>query len=207
MTLSTLYLGSMSTWFQPLIVGVTLGAADFLFSTTCEKAGRLAGMTFEECEDEDEDDKDDAATDPILPSQRWDRCFMTGVILIPIGEELIFRGLLQPLCKTLIGRCFPYLIGSSALGLSGAALVSSLAIGMIFGALHYLNYKTNGWFPALVITIGGVAYGVAKERYGLICSIVAHSMKNNCVGLLDKYYPAFLESEQDQLRRLQPAQA
>lgn len=178
----------MSTIAFPLIQQVAMGAAcgfaDFLFSTTSQKTCMLAGVKFKEIEDDDD----------VPPSDRLDKHFWDMVVKWPIGEELVFRGLLQLFLSKGLLLYMPQLAAPACLGIPIANTVSAVAIGTGFGIIHYFGYKTGGKQVALIGSVSGSFYGIIKERFGLATSISAHMIHNFMTGWLDKHYPAFLDS-------------
>lgn len=178
----------MSVLSLPLVdqvaVGAACGVADFLFSTTCQKTCMLAGVKFEEIEDEED----------VPSSERLDKQFLEAVVAYPIGEELVFRGLLQPFLAKGLSFYMPQLAEPALLGISRANVISAVAVGTGFGVVHYFVYKSGGKQVAVIGSVSGSFYGLVKERFGLVASAFAHMVHNFCTGWLDKYYPAFLES-------------
>ncbi len=170
---------------SPISKGVLFGFADFLFSTTAQKVLMLAGIKF----------KEDLEVGDISPDKRLDMDFHNFVIKYPILEETVFRGILQPYLSGKLPLFFPKLKSiPSVMGIPLANLVSSVALGVIFGSIHYLNYTSGGIYVALIASISGSFYGLIKEKFGLASSISAHIIHNFMVGWLDKNYPTFLES-------------
>jgi membrane protease YdiL (CAAX protease family) len=184
-----------STLPKQIVQGVAIGFADFIFSTTCQKICMLAGIKFRESIDEGD----------LLSHEIFDKGFKTMTVGAPIIEEMIFRGVLQPLLTTALTRFLPLhataspnnlpLIGrlAQALKLPVPKIISSIVLGSLFGSLHYFNYEKGGAVVSIVCAVGGSVYGIAKERHGLQCAIVAHITHNFMLGLLDKHYPAFLD--------------
>ncbi len=174
--------------FSPLVdqvaVGATCGVAEFLFSTTCQKACMLAGVKFEEIEDEED----------VPPSERLDKHFLEAVIIYPVGEELVFRGLFQPFLAKRLSFYMPQLAAPALLGISRANAISAIVVGTGFGVIHYFGYKSGGKQVAVIGAVSGSFCGLVKERFGFVASVLAHMVHNFCTGLLDKYYPVFLES-------------
>ncbi len=144
----------------------------------------LAGVKFEEDEDEDN----------IPSSQQLDKNFGDIVVKYPIGEELVLRGVLQPLISKILVIYKPHLAAPSLLNIPQANVISAVSLGILFGFVHYFNYKSGGIQVALIGSISGSFYGIIKERFNLAAPIAAHMTHNFLVGLLDKHYPAFLDS-------------
>lgn len=166
-----------------------MGLGDFVFSTLSQKVAMLAGVEFEEIDDPDEKE--------VPSSKRLDKMFSEIVILYPAGEELVFRGVLQPFLANAINYCMPSSVAPAFLGISQANLVSAIAIGILFGSIHYFNYEKGGAQVATIASISGSIYGITKEVFGLSASITAHMVHNLFVGSLDKYFPEFLESKKE----------
>lgn len=184
---------------QTFGIGALCGALDFLYKSTAQKVCMAAGVVFEEAPDDDE---------PFTPSsERLDRNFRDIVITYPILEEVAFRGLLQPLLTHGLTAYFPQLAASAFLGLSTAALISTVAIGVGFGALHIPNYERGGLVVGSFAAISGTFLGIIKEKFGLLASIGAHMTSNLGTGLLDKYAPALLESPRERTHRLSKVEA
>ena len=84
--------------------------------------------------------------------------FVVTVVLVPIAEELFFRGLLQSLLRRHIGKPWPAVLATSA----------------IFAAAHYTQPQA---VPALFIL--AVALGYNYERTGrLLGPIIMHAIFN-----------------------------
>ncbi len=95
----------------------------------------------------------------ILESTDTDRIFfylVAAVIIAPLWEEVVFRGVLYPFCKAHLGR-WPALITT----------------GLLFGAIH-------GHLPSfLPLALLGVVLGLAYERTGSLWSpILLHTFFN-----------------------------
>jgi uncharacterized protein len=71
-----------------------------------------------------------------------------GVTLAPVGEELGFRGFLQPLLVRSVGP---------APGI--------LSTAVLFGMLHFSEYG-NSWRHAVLISLAGAAFGWMRYRTG-----------------------------------------
>lgn len=80
-------------------------------------------------------------------------------LFVAIPEELFFRGILQNLLETRIGR-------------TGALLLASV----LFGLSHYHRGGTFDWRYILLATIAGIFYGRAwRAQYHLLAAIVTHT--------------------------------
>ena len=85
--------------------------------------------------------------------------FVGMVLLAPIGEELVFRGLLY-------GR-----LANTSLGPAGAVAVAAV----VFGLLH-IRY---GWVLVAFVVVDGVWYGIARVTSGtVIIPMIMHVMGN-----------------------------
>lgn len=169
------------------VVGVACGLADILYTAICEKTCILAGVKFEEIEER--------ANVP-----HWkvlDKVFMKKVVIYPIAEELIFRGALQPFLAKGFLLFMPQHAAPILMNVLPANVIAAVAVGIIFGAIHYFNYKSGGKQVVFVISIGGAFYGIIKERFGLVTSISAHMTHNFIGGWIDKHYPTFLNSAKE----------
>lgn len=89
-------------------------------------------------------------TAPTWPPHVHVQAVVFWVILGPLGEEILFRGILQP-----------------RLGVAGQALA--------FAALHVAAVSP---LQAAVVAVAGVSLGFASRRWGLWASIVAHGTYN-----------------------------
>jgi membrane protease YdiL (CAAX protease family) len=88
---------------------------------------------------------------------------ITGVLVtflfIAIPEELFFRGFLQNMLETRLGR-------RGALGLTS----------LLFGLAHFNKGALFNWRYVLLATIAGIFYGRAwRERRQLLASIITHT--------------------------------
>ena len=103
-----------------------------------------------------------AYMDKGLAIQLW---WIVGTILVvPIGEEMVFRGALQPYLATRIGNGFAILLAA-----------------LCFVAMHLS--QLDGYWPAMVAIFSlGVAAGVARWRTGsLYGAILVHVAYNSTV--------------------------
>ncbi|MFN0164880.1 MAG: lysostaphin resistance A-like protein [Bryobacteraceae bacterium] len=86
---------------------------------------------------------------------------VAGVTLGPFFEELIFRGLLQPVLVR-------------SLGAAGGIV----AVSAIFGVLHLPQYGMS-WRHGVLITLAGVAFGWCRHRRGsTLASTLMHCAYN-----------------------------
>ncbi len=106
-------------------------------------------------------------------------------VFAPLGEEGVFRGIMQPLVTRTIQILFPAaavaLVGTP---LSVAVAVSIAATSVIFGALHYLNPHKNSYIQAISATVGGLVYGFLSAQFGIGASIAAHIANNTLVSMI-----------------------
>jgi len=91
---------------------------------------------------------------PVLPWSRW-RELLWLVVLYPVIEEWIFRGLLQPwLLISAYGR-------TRCCGLS----MANVMVTLLFAGLHLFTHSV-GW--ALLVIIPSLIYGWFRDRYNSI---------------------------------------
>lgn len=100
-------------------------------------------------------------------------------LVLPVGEELVFRGVLQPLMSRAIVWIAPA-AAATFLGtpLSIATGVSIVATAAIFGLIHLFNEHENAPAQAVFSTLSGIALGVVAAQFGLGASIAAHIANN-----------------------------
>lgn len=80
-------------------------------------------------------------------------------LLIAIPEEMFFRGILQNLLETRLGRV-------------GALIVASI----LFGLSHFNKGAVFNWRYVLLATIAGICYGRAwRARRQLLASVITHT--------------------------------
>jgi membrane protease YdiL (CAAX protease family) len=107
-----------------------------------------------------------------------------GAVGAPILEEILFRGCLQPLTTKAILWLVPAASATiMSLNLSVAVVVSVVAIGAIFGFVHYFNDHKNSHIQAVVTGIAGIALGLTAAYLGLPAAIGAH-MLNNTIAMI-----------------------
>lgn len=179
-------------------IGICSGLAEFVWHTTAQKISMVAAKL---------ESKPMLGPDEgpqVLSFEALDKQFVPMVIQAPIFEEIVFRGLVQPMLTYGIAFCFPQLGAPALLGVSKAALLSLATTAAGFGLAHYRNYEKGGAFPAAMGTVAGVVFGIVREKFGLIASIAAHITANFNTGLLDKYWPEFLEFSWERELRLLP---
>ncbi len=178
--------------------GICVGTVEFLWHTTVQKIN----MVVSKLEFKSKLEPGDGP--PILPSEILDKQFSPMVVQAPIIEEMVFRGLFQPMLSYGIASCFPQLAASTLLGISRASLLSAVTTAVGFGLCHYPDYEKGGAFPATMGAIAGAVFGIVREKFGLLASIAAHMTTNLSTGLLDKYWPELLESSWERELRLLP---
>lgn len=102
-----------------------------------------------------------------------------SVIVVPVNEEILFRGFLVPkIGATLISALRRPTKHDYASAMWSGILISAL----IFGALHYLSYNSISEFIAALV-FGILAGYVRVKKDSLYPSIMAH-MLVNLLGLL-----------------------
>lgn len=79
------------------------------------------------------------------------------VVLVPIAEELVYRGLVQHALRRRLARRW-------AIGLAA----------LLFGLAHLVAYRSAVYQPMLL----GLSFGLAYERAGIFASIVVHMLWN-----------------------------
>lgn len=94
----------------------------------------------------------------------------------PVGEELVFRGLIQQLLILALTWLFPMAANSILLfpGINIIAALSILLSSIIFGAAHAQNRHNNAHLQAVSTSITGVFLGLLAFHFGLGASIAAH---------------------------------
>lgn len=99
----------------------------------------------------------------------------------PILEEVIFRGIVQPVIKFTVKHLAQVMVSEE----TARKIATITAIGLtaiFFGLLHFDNHAH--WLLALpqVInaTFGGIVYGIEKE-YGTLAMPIAQHIANNTV--------------------------
>lgn len=79
------------------------------------------------------------------------------VVLVPVAEELVYRGLVQHALRRRLRRRW-------ALGLAA----------LLFGLAHVVAYRSAVYQPVLL----GLSFGLAYERAGIVASILVHMLWN-----------------------------
>lgn len=102
--------------------------------------------------------------DPAWPAARPVQ-FLALVVLYPVLEELVFRGLLQgALLRSGWGR-----------RLAGPVTAANLVAALAFAAAHLLRV-TPAW--AAAVFLPGLVFGYFRERHGIGAAIVLHVFFN-----------------------------
>lgn len=112
---------------------------------------------------------DQATTFPLTRGDRTGQLVfaVVAVVLVPIAEELLFRGYLYGRLRALVGRW-------------GAVLLSTV----VFAVAHGWSVRTGAWvLVAQTAVLGGVLGWVRLRSERLLPSIVAHIV-NNAVAIL-----------------------
>lgn len=85
---------------------------------------------------------------------------MVTFLLIALPEELFFRGILQNLLETRLGR-------------SGALIVASV----LFGLSHFNHGSVFDWRYVLLATIAGIFYGRAwRAQRQIFAAVLTHTL-------------------------------
>lgn len=159
-------------------IGLGLGA----LKNCCNNLiiNRLSDRIFHDLDDADDGEKEIYETGNIP----------TITLLAPIGEELVFRGMLQPLLAKAVQLAIPstsaILFGKE---ISRAQAIAVLSIGVLFGWLHRDNPTCSGlpsYSRISIISVGGIIYGATAAKYGLMASIASH-LFNNTVACISHF--------------------
>lgn len=104
--------------------------------------------------------------------------FNNIVLKAPVIEEIIFRGVLQPAMTSILSHVLaPYKVrvwNEHTLPL--ANVISAVAIGAFFGAVHI--YNRIGIGQVIGASVGGLILGFLREHKGLGSCVVAHMVNN-----------------------------
>lgn len=105
---------------------------------------------------------------------------MFTTLIVPIWEEILFRGSLQPLVTHTIVQLFPTAAAVTLTGsmITVAAMISILVTNVFFGWLHAYNENPPNYNWAFLATLGGIINGVVAEHLGLIAAIYVHIVNN-----------------------------
>lgn len=193
-----------------IVGGVGIGIADFLQAAAFNFSCYRAGIKIEKREfDPDKDSNIMQAvptkvTEYILRAYFGARSFIKKdldaqsldvMVAMEVSgtaaEELTYRATLQPLVAKVLSTGLPLLRQRFCIGIPFPNLISAIAVACIFGAGHFQDYKQGGLIAATNIAIGGFLYGIAKERFGILSAIIAHSSCN----LLGQYVWSRLAEE------------
>lgn len=116
-------------------------------------------------------DRWDIALEAVIKFDDWEYfpiTFLTGCIIIPIAEELFFRGLLL---KSFESRFTPF--------------SANLLHAFLYGFTHLMEFEwvDSFWFTTKVFPtiLAGVVYGWVAQRTGsVLCTIAVHSLITLC---------------------------
>lgn len=91
--------------------------------------------------------------------------FLLPVLLYPIVEEIVFRGLIQELVRDTIGRRS-----------LGPVTIANLLTSLLFAGLHFI-YHTPLW--AALVFFPSLVFGFFKDRTGrLLAPVILHVFYN-----------------------------
>lgn len=102
---------------------------------------------------------------------------LTGVVMAPFAEELVFRGFLFQTLRSAL--CGP--VSSSRWRWCVAEVVSNVLSSSIFAAMHHS--KTGFW---AVFVTGSVLAELYRRSGSLLPGILMHALANLCVGVYIK---------------------
>ncbi|MFI5334910.1 MAG: CPBP family intramembrane glutamic endopeptidase [Chlamydiales bacterium] len=106
-------------------------------------------------------------------------------LLLPIGEELIFRGLLQPFLESQLAAYLPAMEYTFLGAQITLVTITAIAItALVFGLFHLTNEGEVARINAIFATVGGLSMGYVRSRYGLLASIAQHITFNHLVSCL-----------------------
>ena len=98
----------------------------------------------------------------------------------PLGEEILFRGLLQGAFNKVGSAIFKDKeVDVFSHKIKLAPLVSIVATSVLFGAVHAPN-GPDSLGQVISAGTGGLTLGLLRHRFGLISSLAAHSTQNAC---------------------------
>ncbi len=103
----------------------------------------------------------------------------------PIIEEILFRGIIQPLAE----MSFAYTLPAVTVELFGApvtlaALVAIVATALIFGLAHLFNSHPRTGGQAIHTAVASLALGLLAVRVGLLASIAMHMVHNTANAII-----------------------
>jgi len=106
---------------------------------------------------------------PATPQWTWPLAapaeYLLPVLLYPVLEEIVFRGLLQELAQEFISR-----------RTLGPVSLANLLTSLVFTGFHFLNH-TPLW--AALVFFPSLVFGFFKDRYGtLTAPILLHGFYN-----------------------------
>lgn len=153
---------------EPITIGLAAGGANYLFECAYEKIWEAVGVRFTEYE---------ISVKPLGP-------LVYGLTFRSSFEEVVYRGGIQPLLAKVLAVSLPSLQRRFLMGIPMSNLTSILGTSIIFAMAHNASYREEERWPRLSqVFLSGAAYGVLKERYGLLCPIIAHVAHNYLVAL------------------------
>jgi membrane protease YdiL (CAAX protease family) len=86
--------------------------------------------------------------------------YVCGLLLVPVVEEMLFRGLLW----SAIGTRWPGRLGP----ISYASLVTALLFGFLHWPGLYGQATSGGWVVVASATAGGLVFGYLRDRLGVL---------------------------------------
>lgn len=109
-------------------------------------------------------------------------------ILVPILEEVIFRGMIQPGIKFTVKHLVqPFVSAEAALKIATITAIGLTAI--LFGVVHFTNH--THWLVGLpqvvMATFGGIVHGIERE-YGTLAMPIADHIAHNTIAFCGELY-------------------
>ncbi len=118
-------------------------------------------------------------SDPDLALEYMESSFFSDVVEAPILEEIIFRVIIQNFFHWISQKIVPdQNLEFFSCKLKLSLLVAIIATAILFGMAHLSSGL--GIIHVILATVGGITYGILKEKQGLPASIAAH-MTNNAI--------------------------
>ncbi len=112
------------------------------------------------------------------------RDFLHSNFILPIGEEFVFRVVIQGGIRYVVGKVLPDkpINILKCVKLSQSDAVSIIASSILFGSFHY----SQGGVPLVISAgVGGLIYGVAQAKAGFLGSGTAHMTHNLLIDVAD----------------------
>lgn len=111
---------------------------------------------------------------------------LTTAIFIPLIEESIFRGGIQPLFSQIIKRLSPSSASTPFLKKSiSIPTAAGIAITAgLFGAIHLPNPHNEARIQAIIATFIGISHGTYSAKWGISAAIAAH-IANNTISCIE----------------------